>query len=76
MVIEEKIKRRDGKTVNFTFTKKDIWYWDLPDGKSLPLPDVDLSKAKTVKKCLDLIGKKRGDRWVGQVVIDLLNKDW
>lgn len=82
---EFEVPRRDGKKAKFIFVKPkgSIWYWDLPkeikdigEGyvASLPLPDVNLDKAKTLKECLDLIGKQRGEEWVGQVVVDLLNK--
>ena len=72
------LKRRDGKDAKFTFVKpkESVWYWDLPDGRSLPLPDVELDEAKTLKDCLDLISDQRGESWVGQVMADLLNKDW
>lgn len=84
----EKIKkefecpRRDGTKANFVFIREGgIWYWDLPkhlrnapEGcvASLPLPDIDLDNAKNLKECLDLIGQKRGQGWVGQIVVDLL----
>ena len=76
--------RRDGTKATFVFVKPledGIWYWDIPQHliksfpehtASLPLPDVNLDKAKTLAECLDLIGKKRGQDWVGQVVVDLL----
>ena len=80
--------RRDGTKAKFVFVKQGIasnkdgiWYWDIPQHliksfpehtASLPLPNVNLDKAKTLAECLDLIGKKRGQDWVGQVVVDLL----
>lgn len=66
--------RRDGTKAKFVFVKPDgsVWYWDVVDGKSLPLPDVNLNKAENLKECLDLISEKRGKDWVGQVVVDLL----
>lgn len=76
------VKKRDGTKRKFTFVKrKNIWFWDLPNDvkpapngevASLPLPDVNLDQAKTLKECISLIAKKRGDDWVGQVVADLL----
>lgn len=80
---EFRMKRRDGTQARFIFVKPEgsVWYWDIPEKvasvpeggvASLPLPDVNLDKAKTVKECLDLVAKKRGDDWVGQVVADLL----
>ncbi len=75
------LPKRDGTKTKVTFAKRDnIWFWDLPEGlrevaegcvASLPLPDVNLDQAKTVKACLDLIGEKRGQLWVGQVIVDL-----
>lgn len=74
--------RRDGTKAKFVFVKDGgIWYFDLPKHirdapqgsiASLPLPDIDLVKAKNLKECLDLIGQKRGQDWVGQIVVDLL----
>jgi len=76
--------RRDGTTAKFVFVKPagSVWYWDMPEHLrsgapkghtvSLPLPDVDLDKADSLKVCLDLIGKIRGQDWVGQIVVDLL----
>jgi hypothetical protein len=75
--------RRDGTKAKFVFEKPEgsVWYWDIPQHiissfpdhiASLPLPDVNLDKANTLKECLDLIAKKRGQDWVGQVVVDLL----
>jgi len=75
--------RRDGTKAKFVFVKPEgsVWHWDLPNHlresfpghvASLPLPDVNLDKAKDLKTCLDLIGKARGQDWVGQVVVDLL----
>lgn len=75
--------RRDGTKAKFVFVKPQgsVWYWDIPNHlrespkghtASLPLPDVNLDKAKDLKECLDLIGKKRGQDWVGQIVVDLL----
>lgn len=77
---EFRVKRRDGTQARFIFEKpeRSVWYWNVPrkgDSKeiiSLPLPDVNLNQAKTLKECLDLITKRRGDDWVGQVVADLL----
>lgn len=69
------MRKRDGSEAKFSFAQPEgsVWYWDLPDGeRSLPLPEVDLSSAKSLKKCLDLIGKARGIKWVGQVVADIL----
>ena len=82
---EFELSRRDGKKAKFIFVKPEgsVWYWDLPktlldapkgEVASLPLPDVNLDNAKNLKECLDLIGKQRGEEWVGQVVVDLLNK--
>ena len=74
--------RRDGTKAKFVFTKDEgVWFWDLPKHireapqgavASLPLPDVDLDNAKNLKECLNLIGQKRGEDWVGQIVVDLL----
>ncbi len=80
---EFKCPRRNGTKAIFVFVKPtgSVWHWDLPkhlinspEGitASLPLPDVNLDKAKDLKTCLDLIGKVRGQDWVGQVVTDLL----
>lgn len=79
---EYEVPRRDGTKAKFTFVKQDdVWFWDLPKHirqspkgttASLPLPDIDLDKAETLKECLNLIGKKRSEEWVGQVVVDLL----
>ena len=77
------IPRKDGTKAKIVFVKPkgSIWYWDIPKHlinsfpgytASLPLPDVDLEEAKTLKECLDLIGAKRGQDWVGQVIVDLL----
>ena len=76
------VPRIDKTNAKFVFVKQGgIWYWDLPKHlrdapkgsvASLPLPDVDLDKAKELKDCLNLIGKVRGKDWVGQVVVDLL----
>lgn len=76
------VPRRDGTKAKFVFVFDDdvsqvcpydkIWFWDLPDGKSLPLPDVDLGDCKKLPQILDKIREKRGDAWVGQVVTDLL----
>lgn len=80
---EFELPKRDATKAKVTFVKREgIWFWDLPnhvreapDGMvaSLPLPDVNLDQAKTVKDCLDLIGERRGKDWVGQVIVDLLN---
>ena len=74
--------RRDGSKALFVFVKDEgIWYWDLPKHlrdappgsiASLPLPDISLDKAKSLKEALDLIGQRRGQDWVGQIVVDLL----
>ena len=74
--------KRDGTKAKFVFTKPhgSVWYWDLPKNikegmnvaPSLPLPDVNLDNAKTLKECLDLIGKARSEEWVGQIVVALL----
>ncbi len=75
--------RRDGTKAKFVFVKPEgsVWHWDIPEHlrksfegytASLPLPDIDLDNAKDLKTCLDLIGKKRGEDWVGQIVVDLL----
>lgn len=80
---EFEVPRRDGTKAKFVFVKPEgsVWHWDLPEHirdapegnvASLPLPDVNLDNANTVKECLDLIGQKRGQDWVGQVVVDLL----
>lgn len=80
---EFRVPRKDGTKATVTFVKhKGVWFWEVPKGSSLvgliggvvwlPLPDVALEKAKTVKECLDLIAKKRGKDWVGQVIVDLL----
>ena len=81
---EFELIRRDGTKAKFVFVKPledSIWYWDMPKHliespnqfvASLPLPDVDLDNAKDLKTCLDLIGKKRGQDWVGQIIVDLL----
>lgn len=78
---EFELQRRDGTKAKFVFEKPEgsVWYWDLPEHlspgehiASLPLPDVNLDKAKDLKECLDLIGQKRGHDWVGQIVGDLL----
>jgi len=79
---EFQVPKRNGTKAKFSFVKQNgVWFWDLPKEvlsapmgsvASLPLPDVDLDKAESVKECLDLIGKKRGEDWVGQVVVDLL----
>ncbi len=77
--------RMDGTKAKFVFVKPDgsVWHLDIPkhiresfEGHtaSLPLPDVDLDKAETLKECLDLIGEKRGKDWVGQIVVDLLKQ--
>ena len=74
---EFEVPKRDGTKAKFIFSKNEwdksgIWYWDLPDGKSLPLPDMELEKTKELKEILDLIGKQRSQEWVGQVIVDLL----
>lgn len=79
---EFEVPKRDGTKAKVTFAKRNgIWFWDLPEGlrevpegcvASLPLPDVNLDQAKTVKDCLDLVGERRGEDWVGQVIVDLL----
>ena len=80
---EFEMPRMDGTKAKFIFVKPEgsIWYWDIPTLResfaghtaSLPLPDVNLDSAITLKECLDLIGAKRGIDWVGQVVVDLLH---
>jgi len=76
---EFRVKRRDGTQAKFIFVKPkgSVWYWGVPmetkgERASLPLPHVNLDRAKKLKDCLDLIAKRRGDDWVGQVVGDLL----
>ena len=73
------VQKRDGTTAKFEFEKPkgSVWYWDVPmetrrETVSLPLPDVNLSRAKELKDCLDLIAEKRGENWVGQIVTDIL----
>ncbi len=72
-------KKRDGTKAKFIFVKPrgSVWYWDVPmetkgERASLPLPDVNLNQAKTLKECLALVSAKRGNHWVWQVVRDLL----
>lgn len=74
-MIEKKfnVPKRDGTKAKFVFALRDgIWFWDLPDGKSLPLPNIDLGDCKKLPQILDKIREKRGEVWVGQVVTDLL----
>lgn len=75
--------KKDGTTAKFQFEKSkgSIWYWNVPletkgEIGSLPLPDVELNKAKDLQDCLHLIAEKRGSDWVMRVVHDiLLTKD-
>jgi len=74
---EFEIPKRDGTKAKVVFEKPEdsIWYWDVEkDGEeiSLPLPDVNLDNAKTLIDCLKLINEKRGEDWVGQVIVDIL----
>lgn len=71
--------RKDGTTAKFQFEKpkESIWYWNVPletkgEIGSLPLPDVELNKAKDLQECLRLIAEKRGENWVMRVVHDIL----
>ncbi len=80
---EFEMPRMDGTKAKVVFVKPEgsVWYLDIPkhlvesfEGRtaSLPLPDVDLDKAETLKDCLDLIAEKRSQDWVGQIVVDWL----
>lgn len=71
--------RKDGTTARFQFEKPEgnIWYWNVAletkgEMGSLPLPDVELNKAKDLQECLRLIAEKRGENWVMRIVHDIL----
>jgi len=71
--------RKDGTTAKFQFEKPkgSIWHWNVPletrgEIGNLPLPDVELEKAKDLQECLRLIAEKRGEDWVMRIVHDIL----
>ena len=71
--------RKDGTTAKFQFKKPkgSTWYWNVPletkgEIGSLPLPDVELNKAKDLQDCLRFIAEKRGSDWVMRIVHDIL----
>ena len=68
-------ERKDGSLAIFNFDKPKGrgWYWNLSGNRNVRLDGVNLDKAKTLDKCLELITEKCGKLWTGQVV-DLIMK--